>query len=435
MAPMPQVNEFACKFEQSGAILKFGRPGNEFHGEFCGRDVRPEGMRNGSGRGERQTPLFTKTAAALLRVSSQSQVTPVPSKTTNNCFAQVLSTSGRSEAGTLSQEQLMACVDVGKAITAELDPNKLIATIMEKVSKLLPSETWSLLLLDEKTQSLRFEISVDLDPAMVKDFRLPVGQGVAGQAALQQRLLIVEDVSRCEFFDHRVDKTSGLQTRSLICVPILFGKRTLGVLEVVNPKNTNVTILSLLNLLADYLAIAIENTRRYRQMQEMADRDNLTGLYNQRYMYLALERNIALCRNTGCPLSLIFMDMDDFKQVVDTLGHLNGSRALHEVAQRVKACLSEPAFGVAYGGDEFLIVLPDINRRQATETAHAIRRSVKNGPYLASFGHQVLLTASFGVATFPDDAEDLTDLLALADKAMFNAKHTGKDSVHMGFGR
>ena len=368
-----------------------------------------------------------------MRVSAISQVNPVPSKTTNNCFAQVLSTSEPSGTETLSHDQLMACVDVGKAITAELDPDKLIATIMEKVSKLLPSETWSLLLLEEKTQSLRFEISVDLDPAMVKDFRLPLGEGVAGQAALQQRLLIVEDVSLCEFFDHRVDKTSGLQTRSLICVPILFAKRTLGVLEVVNPKDTSITSLSLLNLLADYLAIAIENTRRYKQMQEMADHDNLTGLFNQRYMYLALERNIARCRTTGCPLSLIFMDMDDFKQVVDTLGHLNGSRALHEVAQRVKSCLADPAFGVAYGGDEFLIVLPNIDRRQATETAHAIRRSVKNGPYLASFGHQVLLTASFGVATFPDDAEDLTELLALADKAMFNAKHTGKDSVHMGF--
>lgn len=232
-----------------------------------------------------------------MRVSSQSQVIPVSSKDTNKCFAQLQSEADPSGADTLSHEQLMACVDVGKAITAELDPDKLIATIMEKVSKLLPSEIWSLLLLDEKTQSLCFEISVDLDPEKVKDYRLPLGKGVAGQAALQQRLLIVEDVSRCDFFDHRVDKTSGLQTRSLICVPILFGKRTLGVLEVVNPKDTNVTSLSLLNLLVDYLAIAIENTRRYKKMQEMADHDNLTGLYNQRYMYLALERKMALYRN------------------------------------------------------------------------------------------------------------------------------------------
>jgi diguanylate cyclase (GGDEF)-like protein len=335
----------------------------------------------------------------------------------------------------LTREQLRACVEVGKSITAELDPGRLIPTIMEKVSKLLPSEIWSLFLIDEATQTLRFEISVDIDINKVRDVRLALGQGVAGKAAELQRLLVIDDVSRCEFFFGEVDDATGQHTQSLVCVPIVYGGRTLGVLEVVNPKRVDGAVLAQLHLLSDYLAIAIENTRRYKLVEEMAVRDNLTGLFNQRYLYPNLKRHITRCRRENSPLSLIFMDMDDFKTVVDRLGHLNGSRALSEVAQRVQACLAEPAFGVAYGGDEFVLVLPGTDRSGAVQLAAGIRSAIKNAPYLTRWGHRVALTASFGVATFPEDADDGTGLLALADNAMFRGKATGKDRVEKAEGK
>ncbi|MBT8342620.1 MAG: sensor domain-containing diguanylate cyclase [Desulfatitalea sp.] len=333
------------------------------------------------------------------------------------------------DLASLSREQLCACVEVGKAITAELDPGKLIPTIMDRVSRLLPSETWSLFLIEEETQCLRFEISVDIDPVTVKDFRLTPGQGVAGQAALQQRLIVVEDVTQCDCFFDQVDRVTGCRTVSLICVPLLYAGRTLGVLEVVNPKRIDNAIGAMLNLLADYLAIAIENTRRYRLMEEHAVRDNLTGLFNQRYLYAHLRRHLADCRLAQSPLSLVFMDMDDFKHLVDRLGHLNGSRALAEVAHRIQRQLIPPAFGVAYGGDEFVIVLPECDRHQAVGLATQIHGVIKDEPYLHAWGHSEPLTASFGVATFPDDADTVTELLALADKAMFEVKTTGKDRV------
>jgi diguanylate cyclase (GGDEF)-like protein len=348
----------------------------------------------------------------------------------DNCIEHARDASGMNDQHNLTHEQLMDCVEVGKAITSELDPDKLLSTIMEKVSKLLPCENWSLLMLDEASQTLFFEIGIDLDLETLKEFRLPLGQGVAGQAALQQKLLIVDDVSACTFFDRSVDLVTGYHTQSLICVPIVFGGRTLGVLEVVNPKNVSATCISLLTMLSDYIAIAIENTRRYKQMRQMAVQDNLTGLYNQRYLYQTLQRAIKYSQQSAIPLSLIFMDMDDFKKVVDALGHLNGSRALHEVAQRIRKCLRSPAFGVAYGGDEFVVVLPDSDRQQATRLADRIRRVMKASPYLTQWGHSVSLTASFGVATFPDDASGIEELLAFADQAMFHAKNTGKDAVH-----
>jgi diguanylate cyclase (GGDEF)-like protein len=329
----------------------------------------------------------------------------------------------------LSREQLLSCLDFGKALTSELDPNRLLERIMEKVSKLFPSETWSLLLLDETTKTLRFELSIDLDHEKVKDIRLALGQGAAGHCALKQELLVLEDVRQYDFFHSKVDELSGCRTESLVCVPIVFAGRTLGVLEMVNPRSLDKVSIDLLTLVAEYLAIGMENTRRYRKMSDMAIRDSLTGLYNQRHLYRSLKDLIEKCNAEKGHFSLIFMDIDDFKTVVDTEGHLNGSRTLREVAQKIQGCLAEPSFAVAYGGDEFVVVLPDTDSVHAAETARDIRESIRAATFLTRWGRNVQVTASFGVATFPDNARDIKELLALADQAMFRVKNSGKDRV------
>ena len=300
---------------------------------------------------------------------------------------------------------------------------------MEKVSKLFPSETWSLLLLDETTETLRFELSIDLDLEQMKDVRLALGQGAAGRCALKQELLVLEDVRQHDFFHGEVDELSGYRTKSLVCVPIVFAGHTLGVLEMVNPRALDKSSIALLTLVSDYLAIAMENTRRYRELRDMAIRDSLTGLYNQRHLYRSLEALIEKCNAHGGYFSLIFMDIDDFKTVVDTQGHLNGSRTLREVAQTIQGCLGETSFAIAYGGDEFVVVLPDTDSIHAAETAREIREAIKAATFLTRWGRNVQVTASFGVATFPDHAVDLKALLALADQAMFRVKNTGKDRV------
>jgi diguanylate cyclase (GGDEF)-like protein/PAS domain S-box-containing protein len=157
--------------------------------------------------------------------------------------------------------------------------------------------------------------------------------------------------------------------------------------------------------------------------------DNLTGLYNTRYLYKALSELILESEASGMPFSLIFLDMDNFKYVVDTYGHLNGSRALQEVAATIKSALTEPAFGVAYGGDEFVVVLPGSGKSQALKKTKDIQSRVREKTYLEGQGYRVLLKASFGIATFPEDAADYSELLALADKAMFAIKKRGKNAI------
>ena len=176
-------------------------------------------------------------------------------------------------------------------------------------------------------------------------------------------------------------------------------------------------------------ALEKELRRDRKKFRNLAIHNNLTGLYNTRYLYQTLDKLIADRKLSREPFSLVFMDMDNFKHVVDTYGHLNGSQALKEVAGTIKACVSRPCFGVAYGGDEFVIVLPGFDKARATEIVEQIRAEMKQTTYLTRAGHQVHLGASFGIATFPDDTDSREGLLALADQAMFHIKVTDKGSI------
>jgi diguanylate cyclase (GGDEF)-like protein len=166
-----------------------------------------------------------------------------------------------------------------------------------------------------------------------------------------------------------------------------------------------------------------------QKFREQSLRDNLTGLYNRRYLYKSLSELIEAYKANRLPLSIIFMDLDNFKQIVDAHGHLNGSRAIQEVAATIRNSISEPAYAVAYAGDEFVVVLPGSNQSQAMETACFIRSQMNNTLYLREQGLDVKLCASFGIGTFPDHAADVTGLLAAADRILFTIKGNGKNAI------
>jgi diguanylate cyclase (GGDEF)-like protein/PAS domain S-box-containing protein len=163
--------------------------------------------------------------------------------------------------------------------------------------------------------------------------------------------------------------------------------------------------------------------------QFLAVHDSLTGLYNTRYLYEALERLVEEGRATGGRFSVVFMDLDRFKRVVDHHGHLNGSRVIQEVASTVRGALPEGAFAVAYAGDEFVVVLPGFGKDAAAATAETIRTRVAHTIYLAAAGQTVSLTMSLGVATFPQDGDEVEALLAAADRALFAIKGAGRNAV------
>ena len=158
----------------------------------------------------------------------------------------------------------------------------------------------------------------------------------------------------------------------------------------------------------------------------LSEHDNLTGLFNRRYLYDTLETLLADASGT---CSLLFMDLDQFKSVVDRYGHLHGSRAIQEVAQVIQACIPEPGFAVAYAGDEFVVVLPASSKAQAMITAAEVQAQISAHAFLTDVGLTVRMTASLGVATYPEDAADMPTLLAVADRALFDAKEMGRNQV------
>lgn len=161
------------------------------------------------------------------------------------------------------------------------------------------------------------------------------------------------------------------------------------------------------------------------QFRFLAVHDTLTGLYNTRYLYEQLPRVI----QRGGPCAVLFMDLDRFKRVVDTYGHLNGSRVIQEVADIIRGCIAEPAFAVAYAGDEFVVVLPGEDAAGAMATGDRIRARLAAHRFLAADGHAVRLSASCGIAAFPQHADAMDALLALADHALFSAKRAGRNQM------
>jgi diguanylate cyclase (GGDEF)-like protein len=198
------------------------------------------------------------------------------------------------------------------------------------------------------------------------------------------------------------------------------------------PVNRESLIKTLNDAVAQYFLnrdksqLILQLSQKNEELKYLAMHDDLTGLYNIRFMYQDLKNRI---KDRNKTFSIIFMDMDNFKTVVDTYGHLNGSQALKEVAATIRAAIREPAYGVAYGGDEFVIILPDFDKKTAIQTSKKIQDLMTLTSYLNVNGVKVNLRASYGISTFPEDSEDLPELLAKADTLMFEVKNKGKNAI------
>ncbi len=178
--------------------------------------------------------------------------------------------------------------------------------------------------------------------------------------------------------------------------------------------------------LVEYQKILEESNSR---LETASLTDDVSGFYNTRFLHSFLERFLEPTLNEKKELSLVFFDMDNFKNVVDTYGHLIGTKVLREVAQAVHRQLGPDDRIVRYGGDEYVIILPGQGKDVARVKAKKMRLGISNTIFLEEKGLSLKLTASFGLATYPDDASDAHHLLAEADKCLFASKESGKNRV------
>jgi diguanylate cyclase (GGDEF)-like protein len=326
------------------------------------------------------------------------------------------------------EKQLLACVEIGKALTSTLDMEQIVSTIVERLSRLIRAQHWTLYLLDPARGELRFEVVAGLSRDKLSDVRIRLGEGVAGKVAESGEPLFLTDVSRDGRVDRRVDGLTGFTTRSLITLPLKSRGAVCGVLQIVNPEDAGLfhpSLRPVLDILADFVAIAVDNAARHRRIRDLTVTDDVTGYHNTRFMHDYLGRVF----RPGIPLSLIFLDMDNFKRVVDTHGHLLGSKVLREVASVIGGELSGEERLVRYGGDEYVVILPGRGKAQALELAGRIRASLNQARFLREEGHEVRALASFGVAACPEDAADVPALLHKADERMYRSKGRGKNLI------
>jgi diguanylate cyclase (GGDEF)-like protein len=329
-------------------------------------------------------------------------------------------------------DELQAFNEIGRTLTSTLDVSEVLRIIMDKVSEVLRPGNWSLLLVDEKAGDLFFELAVGEGAEALKPLRVAIGEGIAGWVAREGQPVLLDEASGDPRFAPRFDAVSRWATGSVLAVPLRSKGRVLGVMELVNVRGAKAFTpddLRTLATIADYAAIAIENARNFERIRELTLLDDHTGLYNARHLYRSLEAELSRARRFGRSLSLLFFDLDRFKLVNDRHGHQAGSAVLKEIGEVMCRALRAMDVPIRYGGDEFVVLLPEADRKQAQAVADRLRRAINETHFLASRGLDVRVTASFGVATFPDDGATTEDLLRLADAAMYRVKETTRDAV------
>jgi len=321
--------------------------------------------------------------------------------------------------------------DVAKALTSTLNLDSVLQTIMDKMAEYFRPDTWSLLMVDEAKDELYFAIAVGDAAETLKTLRLKMGEGIAGWVAKHGEALIVPDVYTDPRFAKRVDDMTKWKTRSIICIPLRAKHHVLGVIQLINCviESFSDNDMLLLQALCDYAAIAVDNARAVEKIQELTITDDVTGLYNARHLYKTLEAEVYRSARFGYEFSVVFIDLDHFKHVNDTYGHLVGSKLLAEIGYMIKTHLRLIDYAFRYGGDEFVILLPQTPKDSAQVVAKRLRDVFRQCKFLRDDSLNINVRASMGIASYPEDAKSAHEIIRQADEMMYTVKNTTRDNI------
>jgi diguanylate cyclase (GGDEF)-like protein len=337
--------------------------------------------------------------------------------------------------------ELEALHDSLRVLTSTLDLGEILRTVLARMRALVAPQALSLLLFDRQRDELVFAATellreqTVLEPGVIDGARMRLDQGIAGWVARHRQPLRLDDASADPRHDPSLARQAGLVPRGMICVPLTHRDRLLGVVQVINrPDGRPFTAEDqrLVQSLADHAAIAIANAQLYHEVEQASLTDDLTGLGNTRHFHRVLPPLL----DDAMPLSLLVLDLDHLKQVVDTFGHLVGSRTIATVGRLIADQLRPGDVAARFGGDEFVVVLPSTDTVPATDVAERIRKAVATCAVPDGLDDVDIrdVTASLGVATAPRHATDPDGLFKAADAAMYAVKHRRRDGVAVATG-
>ena len=345
----------------------------------------------------------------------------------------------------------------GLALGSEVDLDLVLRQILQKAYEFVPSESGSILLDDpfrkvasRRDNELVFIATFGDSSRELIGQRLSAQHGIVGQVYQNGTPYLSPDVDEDDFFYGEIDKKIGHKTHSLVAVPVYIGKHVCGVLELINRldgKTFTQRDMTLLEIFAGYTSFTLQNALDAKRAQELAKKDDLTGLYNDRWFNVRLTETLAEARDSGKEAVLIFLDLDQFKVVNDCHGHLAGSQVLREVGFILKRIVQRGDATVArYGGDEFVMILPDTSIEKGVEICEEVRDAIASHTYLArEWGYHMpplhlsgIISASIGIAQHVPDRNatgthdnEKNDLVKRADAAMYRAKSLGRNRVEV----
>jgi diguanylate cyclase (GGDEF)-like protein len=318
-----------------------------------------------------------------------------------------------------------ALVELVRDAHATLDPQKVAAWLVRQADEWISAPCWAVVGPDVNGQ-----------PTVLADKGLMPALGpsiwsVANWVTVEGSELLSADLSK----DSRTQ--AGAAAGTAMGFPLICRNRPIGALIALDPlpsesvPSLGASVAASLATVLEPIALALDNALALQRAEALSVTDDLTGLSNSRYLNLVLRREEKRSLRSGRPLSVLFIDMDGFKNVNTNHGHMSGSKALVEAASVIRSCARETDVVARFGGDEFSVILPDTSQEGAMFVAERICDRLRAFKFLRSDGLEVRLTASVGIATLPDVTTSAEELLRAADRAMYRVKNAGKNGIHV----
>jgi diguanylate cyclase (GGDEF)-like protein len=319
-------------------------------------------------------------------------------------------------------ERRDALIEIVRGVNVTLEPQKIAEVIVERAATWVPAPCWAVVSAD-----LSGELSVLADRGLTPDMG-PAVYAIAEWVMQRGQEFVTANLTH----DTRVTDAA---VGAVIAFPLGCRGRRVGALVALDRQPSErepqmaPSMLRAVRMLLEPASVALDNALLLKRAEALSVTDDLTHLYNSRYLNLVLRRETKRASRSGRPLSLLFIDLDGFKTVNDTHGHLYGSRALVEAAAVIRNSARETDVVARFGGDEFALVLPDTGGEGAFAVGERIRERLAAYRFLAEDHLDIHLTASVGVATLPDVAASSEELMQAADKAMYAVKESGKNGI------